>query len=84
VGAYLARRGTLVFGIHRFEFQYRGEAIYNDSNQSDSLPFRLHKDGVSALAFHPGVTEEELRGLVETIHRGYEVTSAEDDVVTLL
>lgn len=84
VGAYLARRGTLVFGIHRFDFQYKGEAIFNDSNQSDSLPFRLHKDGVSALAFHPGVTEEELRGLVETIHRGYEVTSAEDDVITLL
>lgn len=84
VGGHLARRGTLVFGIHRFEFQYEGEAIYNDSNQSDSLPFRLYKDGVSALAFHPGVTEEELRDLVETIHRGYEVTSAEDDVVTLL
>lgn len=84
VGGYLARQGTLVFGIHRFEFLYEGEAIYNDSNQSDSLPFRLYKDGVSALAFHPGVTEEELRDFVETIHRGYEATSAEDDVVTLL
>ncbi len=84
VGGYLARRGTLIFGVHRFEFLYDGEAIYNDSNQIDSLPFRLYKDGVSALAFHPGVTEEELRDLVETIHRGYEVISAEDDVVTLL
>jgi hypothetical protein len=84
VGASLARWGTLVFGIHRFEFLYKGEAIFNDSNQSDSLPFRLYKDGVSALAFHPGVTEEELRDLVETIHRGSEVTSTEDDVVTLL
>jgi len=84
VSGYLARRGTLAFGVHRFEFQYEGEAIYNDSNQSDSLPFRLYKDGVSELAFHPGVTEEELRDLVETIHCGYEVTSAEDDVVTLL
>jgi len=84
VGSYLARRGTLIFGIHRFEFLYEGEAIYNDSNQSDSLPFRLYKDGVSALAFLRGVTEEELRDFVETIHRGYEVSSAEDDVVTLL
>jgi hypothetical protein len=84
VDGYLARNGTLVFGIHRFEFQYDGEAIYNDSNQSDSLPFRLYKDGISALAFHPGVTDEELRDLVETIQRGYEVASAEDDVVTLL
>jgi len=84
VGGYLARRGILAFGIHRFEFQYEGEAIYNDSDQSDSLPFRLYKDGVSELAFHPGVTEEELRDLVETLHCGYEVTSAEDDVVTLL
>src|SRR5574341_1166597 len=84
VSGYLTRRGTLVFGIRRFEFLYEGEAIFNDSNQNDSLPFRLYKDGVSALAFHPGVTEEELRGLVETIHRGYEVTSTEDDVVTLL
>jgi len=84
VNGYLARRGTLVFGIHRFEFQYEGEAIYNDSNQSDSLPFRLYKDGVSELAFHPGLTEDELLDLVETIQRGYEATSAEDDVVTLL
>jgi hypothetical protein len=84
MGGHLARRGALVVGIHRFEFQYEGEAIYNDSNQSDSLPFRLYKDGVSELAFHPGMTEEELRDLVETIHRSYEVTSAEDDVVTLL
>ncbi len=81
---YLSRRGTLVYGIHRFEFQYDGQAIYTDSNQSDSLPFHLYKDGVSELAFYPGVTEEELRDLVETIHRGYEPTSAEDDLVTLL
>lgn len=84
VGGYLAKRGTLVLGIHRFEFQYEGEAIYTDSNQSDSLPFRLYKDGVSELGFHLGVTEEEIRDLVDTIHRGYEATAEEEDLVTLL
>jgi len=81
---YVAKRGTFVLGVYRFEFQYEGEPIYNDSNQGDSLPFRLYKDGLSELAFHSGVTEEELRDFVETIYRSYEVTAEEDDLVTLL
>lgn len=84
VERYVAKQGTLIVGVHRFEFQYEGEPIYNDSNQGDSLPFRLYKDGLSELVFHPGVTEEELRDFVETIYRRYEVTEAEDDLVTLL
>ncbi len=84
VKRYVAKWGTLIVGVHCFEFQYEGESIYCDSDQGDSLPFRFYKDGLNELAFYPGVTEEELRDFVETIYRSYEVEAEEDDLVTLL
>lgn len=84
VQRFVAGRGALVVGVHRFEFQYEGDPIYSDSDQGDSLPFRLYKDGLGELAFHSGITTDELGDFVETIYRSYEVTAEEDDLVTLL
>jgi len=84
VQRYVARWGTLVVGIHHSEFQYEGDPIYSDTDQSDNLPFRFYKDGLGELAFHPGVTKQELRDFVETVYHSYEVPAEEDDLVTLL
>jgi hypothetical protein len=71
--------------VRSFELVLAGEVVYLERDRERSLAFRLFRDGVRRLTLRPGLSWDEVLGLVEILSVRYSgVRQAEDDLVTLL
>jgi len=77
--------GPVELEVRTFELVLRGEVVYLERERERSLAFRLFRDGVRALILRPGLSWDEILGLVEILSVRYTgVRQQEDDIVTLL
>lgn len=77
--------GSLELEVRPFELALGGEVVYLERERERSLAFRLFRDGVRALTLRPGLSWDEILGLVEILSVRYTgVRQQEDDIVTLL
>lgn len=71
--------------IGQFEILFKDQVVYQNSNQSTSLAFKLFKDGVTYLSFYKGLTQEEIIKFVDILARDFRAENEEDDdLITLL
>lgn len=81
----LAQEGDIKITVQPFELWFEGEVVYLNRDRERSLAFRLYRDGVRALTFHPGFDWPELMQILQVLSiRFTGVHQHEDDVVTLL
>ncbi len=84
MGLYLEEHGSFRFGIAEFRFVFDGEAIYENANMTESLPFLMYRNGLRELWFDDGLTRRELTEFFK-IFRSYEILKESyEDLVTLL
>ena len=77
--------GELVLDVHPFELRRDAEVVYREDDRERSLAFRLFRDGVRRLTFHPGVTWPELLRFLEILAVRYVgIRQQEEDMITLL
>ena len=76
---------ALTIGIGPYEFTLYDQAIYSNHSPERNFVYRFFMDGVRALTFEPGLSREELDGLVDVLLLDWDdPTYFEDDVVTML
>lgn len=83
--ALAAVGAPLELEVRGYELAWKGEPVYVEKERERSLAFRLYRDGVRKLGFAPGLSWDEVLGLVEILSVRYTgVRQQEDDLVTLL
>lgn len=80
----LALYGTLALHVTDSDFRYRDAVVYSEPNLRTSIAFLLYKDGLRQIAFHPGLTRDEVLQFVQVFASHEDVNRLEDDYVTLL
>ncbi|HUK14707.1 MAG TPA: hypothetical protein VLW17_15520 [Thermoanaerobaculaceae bacterium] len=82
---FLRTYGELVVEVRPWELAVDGEVVYSEPDRERSLAFRLYRDGVRRLTFHPELDWSELVTLVGIMSIRYKgIRTQEDDIVTLL
>jgi len=81
--AHLTRFGALHLDLDQSALRCRSTVIYENSELTDNLVFRMYADGIRSVQFQPGMESHELRAFVE-IAAMPSRESDEDDVVTRL
>lgn len=69
--------------VERFELNYKGHTVYENSDTKESIAFRMYSDGIRSVIFNEGVEEWEVRAFLETVNVSA-TDSLDDDIVTLL
>lgn len=69
--------------VDRSDIRYKGHQVYENSDPSESLAFRMYSDGIRSIIFSEGVEELELREFLEIINTSA-ASTLDDDIVTLL
>ncbi len=81
---YLEKHGPFRFAIEEFKFMFDGEVIYENESITESLPFLMHRNGLTELTFEEGLSYGELTAFLDTF-RSYEILKDfHEDLVTLL
>lgn len=70
----LVRESTLAVGDN---------VVYESADRNDSLAFLLFRDGIRRLSILPGLTREELHGLLVALNRVAVLANDQEDLVTL-
>ena len=82
---FLKTYGELIVEIRPWELAVDGEVVYSEPDRERSMAFRLYRDGVRRLTFHPELDWSELVTLVGILSVRYKgIRTQEDDIVTLL
>jgi hypothetical protein len=82
---YLKNYGHLKLAIRPWEMVLGSEVVYLNRDRERSLSFRLFRDGVRRISFHPDVEWEEITQFLGILSIRYVgVRQQEDDIVTLL
>jgi hypothetical protein len=82
---FLRTYGELVVEVRPWELAVDGEVVYAEPDRERSMAFRLYRDGVRRLTFHPELDWSELVTLVGILSIRYKgIRTQEDDIVTLL
>jgi len=82
--SYTQKHGAFRFSIDEFKFIFDGEAIYENGDMTESLPFLMHRNGLRELWFDSGLRYRELTDFLKTF-RSYEILKdSQEDLVTLL
>jgi hypothetical protein len=82
--SYTKKHGSFRFEIDEFKFIFDGEAIYENEDVTESLPFLMHRNGLRELWFDSGLSYKELTDFLRTF-RSYEILKdSQEDLVTLL
>ena len=67
--------------VQRSELFFRGQPVYRGEH-SENLAFKLSTDGIRELAFHEGLTEQDLRDFLDALWGDFEEENSDDDIVT--
>lgn len=81
---HLEEYGELVLAVGQYEFLFKGQIVYQETNVSRSLALKLYRDGVRRVRFIPGLEKEEIVGFVGILSKPIAADSLEDDIVTLM
>jgi hypothetical protein len=80
-----AEMDELVLAVAETDFVWEEQPVYQQSSKQDSLAWTLYKDGMRRLTLRPGVEEDEVIRLLETVnHARHLKADASDDLLTLL
>ncbi|MEP6935201.1 MAG: HEAT repeat domain-containing protein [Nitrospirota bacterium] len=84
--AHLATYSKLAFLIQRSELYFNGEAVLRSEQDSsnESVAFKLYADGIRELAFHEGLSPEDLSFLLDSLWDSLSPDEDDDDIVTRL
>ena len=83
LASYLEANDTLTFSVTETEFLFHGKAVYSNPDRRESLAFRLFRDGVRAITFHSGITQDEIVGILEILGKvNVENDESDNDIVT--
>ncbi|MBI2390436.1 MAG: protein kinase [Deltaproteobacteria bacterium] len=75
----------ILLDVHPYAFTYRHTPVWEPGAPLDAVPYGLFESGIRGLRVHPGVTEPELRALVEVMLTDPSRDLApEDDLATML
>lgn len=80
---YIVDNGPLHLTIAGDSICLGNQPVHTDDNPRDGLAFRLYSDGVRAISFADGLSDEEARRAVTVFAAGTSMSSADDDMVTL-
>jgi len=82
----LAEHGVIRLIVGGDRFMYDGKDVYHDADRENGMPFRLYRDGVRVVVFKPGLTPEELEGLLDILAKRASTgrNAEEEDLVTML
>jgi len=72
------------FDVHPYAFSYDQATVWEPNAPLDAVPYALFEAGMRGLAILPGVTEPELRALVEVMLTDQRDLAPEDDLATIL
>ncbi|MER3424911.1 MAG: hypothetical protein C4293_18515, partial [Nitrospiraceae bacterium] len=81
---HLDAHDMLLLLIQRSELYYQGEVVYQASSPTENLAFKMHADGIRELAFHKGLTQNDLLSFFEALWGTSDPEQADDDIVTRL
>ncbi len=76
--------GDLPLTVQQFDFLFENYSVYHNAAKEESLAFRFYSDGVREITLREGLEPQELRGFVEVLKRATDISTGQDDVVTLL
>ncbi|MCP4868758.1 MAG: HEAT repeat domain-containing protein [Proteobacteria bacterium] len=82
----LTEHGVIRLLVGADRFVYDSQEVYHDGDRENGMPFRLYRDGVRALVFKPGLTQDELEELLDILAKRASTgrNAEEEDLVTLL
>lgn len=69
--------------VDQFELKYKGHSVYENSDTSESMAFRMYSDGIRSIIFSEGIDELELREFLDIVNMSSS-GSLDDDIVTRL
>jgi len=81
---FLDEYEKLAMVIEEFSFSYKGEAIFQEEEKKNSLPFFFFKDGMRELSFHQGLEKRELKDFLELIKEESSLPLEDSDIVNSL
>ena len=67
IEAVRADPAAVLWTLRPYSFMHRSQTVWEPAHPSDVVPYNLFAAGVRAIQLHPGITEEELRGLCEVM-----------------
>ncbi len=81
---FLQAWSTMSLDVTDTEILYKGKAVYQGGDKARSLTFLLYRDGLRSLAFHKGLSPEELGAFVDIVCQAISTSEDETDVVGAL
>lgn len=81
---HLSQFGLLTLQVQQYELLCDSHVVYHNANRHESLPLKLFTQGISELAFHEGLEQEELAQFLDILAKDLDPHTADDDMVTLL
>lgn len=83
--AFFETNDELPVSIEQYSLFYKGNEVYHSEERIDNIPILLFADGLREIAFHKGITPEEIIDFIDILRFAPKsATSDEDDIVTLL
>ncbi len=83
LSTHLESYPTMGFLVQRSELFFKDQCVYaTEEALGENLAFKLYSDGIRELAFHEGVTEEDLRAFLDSLWGASDGSDADDDIVT--
>lgn len=79
---HLEEHGSLALTVKGYEFLVGTTSVYDEPARFENLAFRCFADGLRELAFHPGLTREEIDGVLAVLTA--ESRPLDSDIVTRL
>jgi hypothetical protein len=82
--AYVQKHVEFTWKIDKYSITCDGVTIYHKEEREDNLALFFFRDGLRALSFRQGLTENELREFVRILNTDIDAEAEDDDIVTLL
>ena len=76
--------GALIFKITSDDVLFDETSMYPAKSRDDNLALPFYRDGIHAIAFHPGVERRETDAIVDALLKVTGQNVGDDDLVTLL
>jgi HEAT repeat protein len=80
---HLELYGEFRLDVDQFVLRYKGKTVYENSDPSESMAFKIYSDGIRFLIFTDGIEEYELCEFLEIVGKD-RPSDVDDDIVTLL
>ncbi len=81
---YFKDEEYLSFLVHRFEFTFLDQQVYQNPDKEDNIALMFFKDGIREFCFHKDISPDEINGFIEILKFDARDRELDDDLVTLL